>query len=75
MALFAVTGRPRRPRPTQANFAAAIIGVGGGTIRDVLAMEIPGILKSGEFYTTAAFGGALLCILLLQVDVSPHITV
>ncbi len=36
-------------------FAAAVSGVGGGVIRDLLAGEVPGILyRSGDFYASAA---------------------
>ena len=43
-------------------FAAAVSGVGGGVIRDLLAGEVPGILyRSGDFYATAAaLGGAVV---------------
>ena len=42
-------------------------------IRDVLANQIPGVLKSGHLYATAAFAGALLYVLLLSLSVSPAI--
>ena len=41
-------------------FAGAVSGVGGGVLRDVLSGRIPGILyRNGDFYATAAGGGAL----------------
>ncbi|OSP55182.1 trimeric intracellular cation channel family protein [Pseudoruegeria sp. SK021] len=36
-----------------------ITGCLGGLMRDVVANEVPMILKQGEFYVTAAFAGAL----------------
>ncbi|MFD1882221.1 trimeric intracellular cation channel family protein [Paracoccus pacificus] len=36
----------------------------GGLMRDVVANEVPLVLKQGELYLTAAFGGALAAVLL-----------
>jgi uncharacterized membrane protein YeiH len=38
---------------------AAIIGVGGGVLRDVLVMEVPLVLKA-DFYATATIIGGVL---------------
>ncbi|KGJ05021.1 membrane protein [Paracoccus halophilus] len=42
-------------------------GTMGGLMRDVVSNEVPLILKQGELYTTAAFGGALASILILEL--------
>ena len=56
MALFVITGTNVVPSAGANDFSAAIIGtisgVGGGMIRDVLANQIPGVLKSGHLYAT-----------------------
>lgn len=43
-------------------------GTFGGLIRDVISNEVPLILKQGELYITAATGGAIVSIVLLQLD-------
>lgn len=40
-------------------------GTFGGLMRDVVSNEVPLILKQGELYITAAFGGALAAVLLM----------
>ena len=40
-------------------------GTFGGLMRDVVSNEVPLILKQGELYITAAFGGALSAVLLM----------
>ncbi len=46
-------------------FAGTVSGVGGGIIRDLLSGEVPGVLyRSGDFYATAAAGGATATFLL-----------
>lgn len=75
MALFVITGTNVALSAGADNFSAALIGVisgvGGGMLRDVLANQIPGVLKSGHLYATAAFAGALLYVLLLELNMSP----
>lgn len=75
MALFVITGTNVALSAGANDFSAAIIGtisgVGGGMIRDVLANQIPGVLKSGHLYAAAAFAGALLYVLILSLSVSP----
>jgi uncharacterized membrane protein YeiH len=48
--------------------AAVLVGVinavGGGLLRDLLARDEPLLLKPGQFYALAAFGGCLLFVLL-----------
>lgn len=75
MALFVITGTNVALSAGAGDLSAAIIGVmsgvGGGIIRDMLAGQIPAVLKSGQFYATAAFAGALVYVLLLQLSLSP----
>ena len=78
MAIFVVTGTNVALSTGAAPFPAALIGmiagVGGGIIRDVLANEIPDVLSGGLFYATAALAGALLYIALLELPISPLVT-
>ncbi|MBF9044450.1 trimeric intracellular cation channel family protein [Rhodobacterales bacterium HKCCE4037] len=47
-------------------------GTVGGLTRDVIANEVPLVLKQGELYVTAAFGGAAASLLGLRLfDVDP----
>lgn len=45
-----------------------ITGTMGGLMRDVVGNEVPLVLKQGELYITAAFGGALVAVILIFVD-------
>lgn len=42
-----------------------VTGTFGGLMRDVVGNEVPLVLKQGELYLTAAFGGALAAVLLV----------
>jgi len=42
-------------------------GTFGGLMRDVVSNEVPLVLKQGELYVTAAFGGAVTALLLLSL--------
>jgi uncharacterized membrane protein YeiH len=79
MALFVVTGTNVALAAGADDLAAAIVGViagvGGGILRDVMANKIPDVLTNGQFYASAAFAGALLYMLLLQLPVSPLVVV
>ncbi|MDX2378272.1 MAG: TRIC cation channel family protein [Acidimicrobiia bacterium] len=79
MAIFVVTGTTVALAADASPFAAALVGViagvGGGIIRDVLAMQIPSVLADGQFYASAALAGSLLYILLLELPISPLVTV
>jgi uncharacterized membrane protein YeiH len=46
---------------------AAITGVGGGVLRDVLVMEVPLVLKA-DFYATATIIGGILFTVLFWLD-------
>lgn len=44
--------------------AGVLTGCFGGLMRDVVGNEVPLVLKQGELYLTAAFGGALAAVAL-----------
>lgn len=44
-----------------------VTGTFGGLIRDVVGNELPMVLKQGELYVTAAFGGAVVGVALIGV--------
>jgi len=46
-----------------------ITGVGGGVIRDLLANDVPDVLRNGHLYATAALAGATLYAVLIAADV------
>lgn len=79
LALFVVTGINIALKSGANLMAAAVIGIvsgiGGGVIRDVLADEIPSVLKGGRLYMTAALAGALAYLGLLWLGVSPLLTI
>lgn len=45
--------------------AGVVTGTLGGLMRDVVSNEVPLVLKQGELYLTAAFGGALIALVVL----------
>jgi uncharacterized membrane protein YeiH len=66
LSLFAVTGAGRALElgagPVQAVILGTITAVGGGTVRDVLIRQVPGVLSSG-LYAIPALVGATLAVL------------
>ncbi|MFC0201445.1 trimeric intracellular cation channel family protein [Paracoccus rhizosphaerae] len=46
-----------------------VTGTFGGLMRDVVGNEVPLVLKQGEIYLTAAFGGALTAVTLAGLEV------
>ncbi|WP_061961418.1 trimeric intracellular cation channel family protein [Demequina flava] len=46
-----------------------LTGVGGGIIRDMLANDVPDVLRNGQFYATAALAGAAVYGVLIWFDV------
>lgn len=48
-----------------------ITGTMGGLLRDVVLGEVPLVLKQGELYVTAAFGGAAAALVMSQVTSNP----
>lgn len=47
----------------------AIVGVGGGAIRDSFVGEVPGIFKSSNYYAVAAIGGSFSYVLFVACGV------
>lgn len=64
LSLFAVTGAGKALElgagPAQAIILGTVTGVGGGTVRDVLIRQIPGVLSSGLYAIPALVGAALV---------------
>lgn len=48
--------------------AGIMTGTFGGLMRDVISNEVPLVLKQGELYLTAAFGGAVIALGFLWLD-------
>ncbi|WP_298802845.1 trimeric intracellular cation channel family protein [uncultured Lentibacter sp.] len=46
-------------------------GTFGGLMRDVVANEVPMVLRQGELYVSAAFGGAVVALLAASVSAAP----
>jgi uncharacterized membrane protein YeiH len=66
LSLFAVTGASKAVEfgagPLQAIILGTVTGVGGGTVRDVLIRQIPGVLSSGLYAIPALVGAALAVV-------------
>ena len=66
LSLFAVTGAGKAldlgAGPAQAIILGAVTGVGGGTLRDVLIRQVPGVLSSGLYAIPALVGAALVVV-------------
>lgn len=52
--------------PIVATIAGMLTGTLGGLMRDVVANEVPLVLKGRELYLTAGFGGSLAAVLAVQ---------
>ncbi|WP_295049860.1 trimeric intracellular cation channel family protein [uncultured Paracoccus sp.] len=50
--------------PVVAVAMGIVTGTFGGLIRDVVGNELPMVLRRGELYVTAAFGGAVVAVML-----------
>ncbi len=48
-----------------------VTGTLGGLMRDVVANEVPLVLKQGELYVSAAFAGAIAALITLQITQTP----
>jgi uncharacterized membrane protein YeiH len=75
LALFTVLGTRKglhfHLTPAIAVTMGVITGVAGGVLRDVLVGEIPLVFRREIYlYATAAFVGALICVLLAAVEVA-----
>jgi uncharacterized membrane protein YeiH len=66
LALFAVAGVGKALEygitPLLAIMMGAVTGAGGGTVRDVLLAQVPGVLHS-DVYAAAALAGAMVMVL------------
>ncbi len=73
LATFTITGAQLADSADLPGIIAVIMGVmtgvAGGMIRDILAAEIPMILRNGELYATAAIIGATLYLALMHLGV------
>jgi uncharacterized membrane protein YeiH len=73
LSLFAVAGTEKaltyKMHPFIAVLMGTITGVGGGTVRDVLLMRVPTVLRA-DVYATAALAGALVLIFCRRLGVS-----
>jgi uncharacterized membrane protein YeiH len=76
LAVFAVIGASAGAdaglKPWGVVVLAALTGVGGGAIRDLLVMEIPMVLHA-DFYATAALLGGLCFVLLPYARLEPPV--
>ncbi|WP_158941395.1 trimeric intracellular cation channel family protein [Granulicella sp. S190] len=70
LALFAVAGVGKALEfgitPLLAIILGAVTGAGGGTVRDVLLAQVPGVLHS-DVYAAAALAGAAVVVMGLKV--------
>ena len=55
--------------------AGVVTGCLGGLMRDVVCNEVPLVLKQGELYVTAAFGGALAAVALIWLGLDRSLAV
>jgi len=66
LALFAIAGADKALEagvyPLSATMLGTITAVGGGTLRDVLLAQVPGILRADIYATAALAGSAVLVI-------------
>lgn len=66
LSLFAVTGAAKAIElgvgPVQAVLLGLTTAVGGGTLRDVLIQQVPGVLSSGLYAIPALLGAALVVV-------------
>lgn len=69
LALFAVSGTGKALEfgitPLLAIMMGAVTGAGGGTVRDILLAQIPGVLHS-DVYASAAVAGAIVLVMALR---------
>lgn len=66
LALFAVSGAEKALNfhmgPVTAVLLGMLTGIGGGMVRDVLATEVPSVLR-GDVYAVAALAGAAMVVI------------
>jgi uncharacterized membrane protein YeiH len=73
LALFAVAGVGKALEygitPLLAIMMGAVTGAGGGTVRDVLLAQVPGVLHS-DVYAAAALAGAVVVVIGLKMKMA-----
>lgn len=74
LALFAVSGAQKalefRLGPLTAVMLGMLTGIGGGMMRDILAAEVPAVLR-GDIYAVAAMAGAAVVVVGRMLQFSP----
>jgi uncharacterized membrane protein YeiH len=74
LALFAVAGTQKALdygiSPFIATLMGTITGVGGGTIRDILLMHVPNVLRA-DIYATAALAGSAVMVVARKLGLHP----
>lgn len=77
LALFAISGAQIAERAGMPAVAIIILGTmtgsAGGAIRDVLANEVPLILRRGELYASAAIAGIVVYLTIARLGAPPPI--
>lgn len=77
LALFTIGGAQIAQQAGAGPLIVVVMGVmtgaAGGVMRDIISAEVPLIFRPGRLYATAAFGGAVLYLLLEQVGVPREI--
>jgi uncharacterized membrane protein YeiH len=75
LALFAISGAQIAERAGMPAVAIVILGTmtgsAGGVIRDVLANEVPLVLRPGELYASAAMAGIVVYLILARLGAPP----
>jgi uncharacterized membrane protein YeiH len=78
LALFTIGGAQVAERAGVSNLIvvlmAAMTGVAGGVLRDVLLAEIPLILRRGDIYATASIAGATTYLLMKPTGMNSELT-
>lgn len=73
LALFAVAGAEKALEfginPLIAVLMGGVTGVGGGTVRDVLLTQIPGVLRT-DIYAAAALAGAVVVVVGIRMKMT-----
>lgn len=72
VALYAVAGASKAyasgAGAIMSVFLGAVVGVGGGSIRDSFVGEVPNIFKSTNFYAVAVLGGSFAYVACAKLD-------
>jgi uncharacterized membrane protein YeiH len=77
LSLFAIAGAEKalayRVHPSVAVLLAAVTGVGGGCIRDILMNRSPGVLHTDIYAVAALFGATVMVIAQRRLSLSPSL--